>query len=317
MIGNRALLAFALLLAPSIAFADGTSDQALAQSLFDEGVRLMEQGKYADACPKLAESQRLDPGGGTLLNLGLCREKEGKLASAWSVYNTALSLAIKDGRKDRELTARERVTALEPTLAKIVINVPEEIAKLRDLEVMLDGVRIGRAAWSLPTPIDVGNHVMTVSATDKRTWQQTVDVDHDSQVVNVTVPSLEDAPQDRHPDAAPKPSPLRPIGLAVGGVGAAGIVLGTIGGVMAIVKRSDSNKECPGGTGANMCSVKGVAANEDAKTFAWVANIGFGVGIVGLTVGTILFFMGKPQPQQRAWIAPVIGPDGASLVGRF
>ena len=317
MIGNRlALVALALLLAPSIAFADG-SEQAYAQTLFDEGVKLMEQGKYAEACPKLAESQRLDPGGGTLLNLGLCREKEGKLASAWIVYNAALSQAIKDGRKDRELTAKDRVVVLEPSLAKIIIEVPEAVAHTKDLEVVLDGVHINSAAWKVPAPIDVGHHVLTVSATDKRTWQQNVEVQRDGQTVTVTIPSLEDAPQERHPDGVVKPSPLRPIGIVVAGIGAAGIVVGGIGGVMAIVKRSDSNKECPGGTSANMCSAKGVAANEDAKSMAWVANIGFGVGIVGLTVGAILFFVGKPQQPQRAAIVPVIGPDQLGLAGTF
>jgi hypothetical protein len=58
---------------------------------------------------------------------------------------------------------------------------------------------------------------------------------------------------------------------------------------------------------------------KDGNTFAWVANVGFGIGIAGLAVGAILFFVGKPQVQtsQKASIVPVIGPDGASLVGTF
>lgn len=314
MIGNRALAAL-LVLAPSVALADGGTDQAIAQTLFDEGTKLMEQGRYKEACPKLAESQRLDPGGGTLLNLGYCYEKEGKLASAWITYNASLSQAIKDGRKDREDTSKARVVALEPVLAKMVITVPDDVAKLPGLEVAIDGARIGAAAWGVPSPIDVGNHVMTVSAKEKKPWQQAVTVSRDGQNVTVTVPSLEDAPAERHPDANPKPSSLRPIGIVVGAVGVAGIGVGVVGGIMAFVKRSDSNKECPTNMGVIMCSQKGVDANEQAKTWSWVSNIGIGVGIAGLAVGTILFIVGKPPAAQKTGF--FIGPDGAGYSGTF
>ncbi|MDF2698209.1 MAG: hypothetical protein K0S65_6592, partial [Labilithrix sp.] len=102
------------------------SEQMLAQSLFDEARQLMDRGKYAEACPKLAESQRLDPGGGTLLNLAICHEKEGRFGTAYLEMKAASSQAGKDGRKDREKIANERLTALGPRVPRLAVHVVRE-----------------------------------------------------------------------------------------------------------------------------------------------------------------------------------------------
>src|SRR6185295_14702479 len=65
-------------------------DPAAAEALFSAGREAFEKGDYATACPKFEESHRLDPGAGALINLAACREKLGKLASAWESWQQAL-----------------------------------------------------------------------------------------------------------------------------------------------------------------------------------------------------------------------------------
>jgi len=86
--------------APSL--AQSAADKATAETLFDEGRRLLVQNKLPEACSKFAESQRLDPAIGTQLNLGDCYERTGRLASAWAQFREASAAArlAKDAKRD-------------------------------------------------------------------------------------------------------------------------------------------------------------------------------------------------------------------------
>jgi tetratricopeptide (TPR) repeat protein len=104
-----------LLLVVLASGAAAAPDQGTARSnaLFAEAKRLLKQGDVAAACDRFADSHRLAPRSGTLLNLGLCHEREGKLAAARAELAEALVRARQDGRADREPIAREHLAAVE------------------------------------------------------------------------------------------------------------------------------------------------------------------------------------------------------------
>src|SRR5579859_7080743 len=190
---------------PGRAGAFGGTDSAMAEALFQEGRKLVEQKRYADACPKFAESERLDPGIGTLLNLAACHELEGKTATSWSEFTQALGQAERESRADAGQFARTHLAALTPKLPKIVINVPAE-NDAPGLEVTLDGQALGKPAWGVAAPIDPGNHVIAAVATGRKRWSTQVMFAASEQKA-VVVPALEVEAEEPAPVAIALPGP--------------------------------------------------------------------------------------------------------------
>src|SRR5688500_18545046 len=89
---GRVLLA-GFLLTPRAEAVPTGSDKALAEVLFREGRQLLQRGETDAACEKFAESHRLDEALGTLLNLAVCHESQGRFASAWAEFHQAAATA--------------------------------------------------------------------------------------------------------------------------------------------------------------------------------------------------------------------------------
>src|SRR5689334_21242307 len=110
----------------AVASAEATPEQkASAEALFDAAIQAMKDGHYTDACPKLENSQRIDPGVGTLLYLGECYERIGRTASAWATFREAASQAEASGQARRAKAAHDRIAKLEPDLSYLTIEVAE------------------------------------------------------------------------------------------------------------------------------------------------------------------------------------------------
>ncbi|XXX77722.1 hypothetical protein WMF30_02965 [Sorangium sp. So ce134] len=342
------VLASAALLAPVGALAQGmSSDPTLAQTLFEEGRRLMEAKAYADACPKLAESQRLRPGTGTLLNLALCNEALGRTATAWGQFKEALFASKKEGNAAREAFAQEHIGALEPRLSKIQLNAESTPGLL----VRVDGHEIPAAALGTPIPIDPGPHEVEATASGYSVWSTTVQVGESADLKAIAVPKLQPAPPARTAAAPQPPGPaaggagvgggnaggggdgLRTAGFVIGGAGAAVLGVGAVFGILAAGQASDAEKDpalCP----EKQCTRLGREEIDAAETKALVSTIGIGVGVAAIGAGAILVLTsgrsggegasaagarpGAPGRVQ-ARVVPLLGPGGGgvSVLGTF
>ncbi len=315
-----------LLLALTLTFccpAVRADEGALAEQLFREGQALMNEENFAKACPKLAESQRLDPSTGTLLNLAVCHQKMGMLASAWNEYNHVIAWARKDQRQDRETYAQARLAEVEPLLSHLTIDVPEEV-RTEGFTLKFDGTEVRPAAWGVALPVDPGEHEVTAAAPGKTEWSTRVAVTGEAQQMSVTVPALEDLPPEPTKDEGAQPSESlsedrgrtqRIVGLSLGGVGLVGIGLGAAFGLDAMSKKKKAEE---GGCVDAMCPQPAGDTRDQARTSGLISTIAFAVGGAFAATGVVLYFIApkrtvdaQPEVAWRAGVAPLAG--GADL----
>ncbi|HEY8927477.1 MAG TPA: hypothetical protein VIU64_24010 [Polyangia bacterium] len=186
------LASLAVVVAPlgAAAAEPGPDPVAMAEALFQQGKQLLERGDAHAACPKLAESLRLERATGTLLALAMCHEVEGRLASAWAEYLEVIARAKKDGRADREEAARQWAGKLEARLSTLSVAVPAAVAEIPGLRVQRDGVPLDAPAWSTAVPVDPGPHAIVAKAPGRETWTTTLVVAGAAEHRTVTVPLL-------------------------------------------------------------------------------------------------------------------------------
>lgn len=325
-----AVSTFALAIATSSAAR--ANDPKAAQTLFDEGQKLMAQERWADACPKLEESQRLDPAGGTLLHLALCREHEGRIATASIHYQDALVQAKRDARKDRAKIAQDRIDALRPQLPRVRLRVAPANRRFEGFTLTNDERVIGEPQWDEQVPVDPGAHVITAKAQGRKTWTKHIEAPARGQELVVNIPELEREPAAQaasgtspaSPDGTPatrledakRGSAQRTAGIAVTGVGVAGVIVGSIFGLVSMSNASDADKECAP-PDFKLCSAKGVEAGDSAMSAGNVSTVAFVAGGLLVAGGLVLYFTAPDG--SRVAIAPSMSTHGASfgITGRF
>ena len=320
-------------LTASVSAAEG--DEAGARALFGEGRKLADAGRYAEACLKFEDSLRLDPGVGTSFNLADCQEHLGLTASAWARFLEVASATKRAGQFERERVARARASALEPKLARLLVevNVPVE-----GLVVDRDGLPVDPATWGTAVPVDPGPHVVEARAPERRVWSETTIVPNGPATVVVSVPTLgpKAPPVDSSflsakaslAPAAPPPANQAALAfthrwsfpvVACGGLAMAGLVTA---GVFALKLHSANGQAKVLCSDSRCLSVEEKTKHDtlvsDAHVDRTVAFVGAGVGAAALLAGGYFWWRaGRPPSVSGATgkvsAHPTTGPPGATL----
>jgi hypothetical protein len=312
---------------------DAPENIAAARTLGIQGVQLADAGKCPEAIEKLQRAESLHHAPTILDRLGECQVAVGELVEGTENLNavvreplTANAPKVFHDAQDR---AQKVLASATPRIAHLVIRITPADAKA---SVAVGGKAVPDAMIGSDRPTDPGSHEVTATAVGYKPASTTVTLaegghqditlllEKDPNAVAVVPPTpITPATQTGGPVAPPEPAPAHsktPAYIALG-IGGAGLVVGSITGALAFGKASD----CPNKTCKTQSDLDG------AKSMATVSTISFGVGIVGMAVGTIMLLTGnktEAAPAQatsrrarKLAVEPWFGVNTAGLMGSF
>ncbi len=333
-------IAAAAAIALSCAAPARAQDVAAAEALFKRGVSDMQAGRFDSGCPAIAESYRLDPRPGALFTLAECENKRGRIATASARYDEYLRLvatlpaAQRDRHKDRVAIANREKAALDPAVPRLTLTLPADAPA--GTIVTRDGTAVGQAALGVALPVDPGEHVITTEAPHGKRREERITVargeNRSYELVVDVVPLPAPPPHAREgdvprappakPTAAATPQEEKPVGngqriaaYAVGGVGAAALVVGAVTGGLALAAKSTVDANCDG----ESCNQDGLDAAQRGKILGNTSTAMFAIGLAGVGAGLALFFT-APRAEPRAVgvrLVPLVGGAGMTVGGAW
>lgn len=304
------------------------SNQQRAEALYKEGALLLGAGRYWEAEARFQESLKLLRGRGTLLNLAICHENLGRLASAWRELKSLEQESAAAGDTARVEVAREHLAWIEPQLSYLSVSVAPE-AQVAGFQVALDGEPV--SAFGVMFPVDPGRHQLRASAPHKKDWSAELSFQTGNQPQSVTIPSLDDAevvliappPQIPSQAAVPllHPLPESPPKADYSGVyiaGAATVTL-TAGAVVSAILYYDRRAAYHDAISDpdSFSSEEQSARRASAEKMAWINGTLIVSASIGAAVTGFLWYRAahasKARIADRAWLGPLVVSSGAGL----
>jgi hypothetical protein len=296
----RAVCVSALLLLPSVAQAEGPGkdEKAGAQKTFEAGTKLYDAHRYKEALTALRASYEILRSPNSRLMIARCLRELGRNREAYSEFQAVAAEAREKGDKyaSAATAATEEGDEVKQRIGFVTVRVT---GAQEGVTVTLGDQSVDAAAIGTPVPADPATLVVTAKGSDGSSARAEVTVAAgESQTVelNLVPPSSDEPAPPPPPPAEPakvvvdtggKGIPLRTWAYVAGGVGVLGVATFAVFGSMANSKYNELKEACPGGP----CGPGHEDDISAGKTDQLIANIGLGAGIVGLGVGTVLFFM--------------------------
>ena len=289
--------------------ADPPIDKSAAEKLFEEGRAELQAGRPDAACKKFEQSIRKDPRAvGTLLNLGLCTERQGKIASALALFIEAYDRATEAGQAEQRTAAEEHIKTLRPQVPILAITYAEH---LPGEKLVVDDRVIGADEKELP--LDPGPHTIVLTAPGRLPYETTV-VAKSASRIPLALPALA-VPQSGRSGRA--------LAGRITTIGGAALVVGA--GVLVVYGRHSYHEQFEGTPphcgaappidGKPVCDDIGEAAVERAQRYVNVGGVVGVVGIVAVATGVTLWLTAPNETR----VVPTASASGAgvTIVGRF
>jgi hypothetical protein len=289
------------------------TDADAAEKLFEKGRLQKDRGDLKGACETFDQALKLNRNAvGTILNVALCDEQAGKIATAWKLFTEARARAEEQRLEEHRKAAAEHSEKLKDRLPHLALAFAEKPTS--DTKIVVDNeiVPLSDNGEVPNIAIDPGTRTVVVNAPGRVAYETKVEM-VEGKITAVAIPKL------AFPVTVHKGR--RTVGkiLTYSGVGlvAAGIGIG-------LYARRTYNREFDIGHcitiagAAPSCTTEGYSKTRDARTYGWVGTGIGGLGLVAAGIGTVLWFFGPTETDKLA-ILPSITPEQAGLtaIGHF
>ncbi len=293
-----------------------------------EGVKLAMSGDCANAVDKLARAEALVHAPTTALPLARCDIQLGKLVAGTEILNRLVHEPLAPNSPPSWIEAKKNadplLEATEPRIAKLRIHL-DGTPSLATAAVAIDGEAVPSVLLDNDRPTDPGTHHVTAEAPGFRPAALDVTVsDGQSQTVSLRLEAEPVAAATANPNPVVPPpeqavassAPSRVPAYVFLGIGAAGVVVGSVFGVLALGAKSSLDSEC---NSAKVCAPSAQGDINSLHTDSLVSTVGWGVGIVGLGLGTYFFVTSHQEtpPKAALMVRPWLSPNGAGIAGSF
>jgi hypothetical protein len=331
----------ALVLAISVvsppAFAEGDADKSTARDLATEGQAAFEKKDFKTAEDRFRRADALFHA--PTIALGLARSEAGlgKFVAAQESYNKVIQYGAPAGSPPAfgkaVADAQNEFNSVAAKVGSIVITV----SGTDNPTVMVDDVAFPVAALGTKRAIDPGSHTIKASASGFKPVEAKAVVpeggaardvlltlEKDPNAVAVVDPRTDQPKNTGSQGGAPPPAERssggslnKTLGYAALGLGGVGVVVGSIGGVLALGKHATLETSCKSATG---CKPSDIDSYHSVGT---ISTVGFIVGGVGLAAGAVLLLTAPKSTESKTgkFITPYVGPGSSGVnvgaVGRF
>jgi hypothetical protein len=328
----RVLLVLVATFSSAFAVAAPTAqDRERARGFMDLGDEKTAAGELEGALKAYQAADGIMSVPTTGLEVGRTLEKLGRLIEARDAFVRVARFPREAGESPVFTTARDKAAELANALGA---RIPSLTLKHTGLpsgvrpDVVLDGNPLQKELLGLPMRVNPGKVLVRATApgflplereamlAERETKEIELAFQADPNAP-AALPAHEETPAPNAPRTQEAPS--RTAMWIAFGVGAAGIVTGSVTGLMSLSKTDAAKKTCDG----NHCPEAAAKDIETAKTLAHVSNAGFAVGVLGAGIGVWQFFSASPDaPEKSAGASGFraearVGVGSVSVAGTF
>ena len=301
------------------------ADLESARELYKEAKELRQKGDLRGALERFKAAHQYGQTPVTGLELGRTHMELGELIEAREVLLGVGRIKVAADETEKSAAARteaaELAEKLRPRIATVVVKLAN-VGPGAQPQVLVDGAPIPVVSSGAMRKVNPGTHAVVAKVGAREEKREVAVAEAETKEVSLDLGGATgEAPTGgdgggaaTEPGSGRSISPVTWAGL---GLGVAGLGVGAVTGILALGKASDVEAACQG----TRCPPSAADTVDSGRSLATISTVGFAVGVVGVGVAAVGFFVLSPKgtsaPKAGLRVVPVVAHDRIGLSGTF